>query len=136
MAIVEKKKKEEDVTSSGAATDQGASADPYGAKVGGLYKDLSEEGKGFVKGVIVHPRVTEKTTLLQQGGVYSFNIRKFATKPMVKRAVEMLYKVNVEVVRVITTPRKKRMRGRLEGWKSGSRKALVKIKAGQMIELP
>ncbi len=98
-------------------------------------------GKGEAKTTmawryIVAPHITEKATLLgEKENQYIFKVVKDANKTEIKKAIEELYKVKVEKVRIIKVPKKKRKRGRTEGWRKGYKKAIVKIKEGQKIEI-
>ena len=86
--------------------------------------------------IIFGPRITEKATgLTTHARIYSFNIAPQANKRMVKEAIEGMHKVNVSSIHMVNIPRKRRMRGRLEGWKKGYKKALVRVKEGQTIEI-
>ena len=85
---------------------------------------------------IVAPHITEKATLLaEKENQYVFKVAPDANKIEVKKAIEDLYGVKVEKVRIIKVPRKRRRRGRIEGWRKGYKKAIVKIKEGQKIEI-
>jgi large subunit ribosomal protein L23 len=84
---------------------------------------------------ILAPHVTEKATLLQRDGQYVFKVAPEANKTEIKKSIEEIYGVKVEKVRIINVPRKKRRRGRIEGWRKGYKKAIVKIKEGQKIEI-
>lgn len=79
--------------------------------------------------------VTEKATELVKERCYVFNVSPEANKTEIKRAVEDVYGVNVEAVRTIKVPGRKRRLGRHEGWKSGYKKAIVKLHEGQEIEI-
>ena len=85
--------------------------------------------------VLKSPQITEKATLLTEKNQYIFKIAPGANKTEVRKAVEGIYKVDVLDVRIIKIPAKKRRLGRVSGWKKGYKKAVVKIKAGQKIEL-
>lgn len=85
--------------------------------------------------VLKEPHITEKATDLADRGQYVFKIHKRANKTEVKKAVEELYNVDVRGVRIIKTRSKKRRLGRLEGWRKGYKKAIVKLKQGQRIEM-
>lgn len=85
--------------------------------------------------VLKEPQVTEKATDLVQKNQYIFKVFPRANKAEVKKAVQDAYGVNVESVRMISLPRKKRRLGRIEGWQSGTKKAVVKVKEGQKIEI-
>ena len=85
--------------------------------------------------VLIEPHVTEKATYLAEKNEYAFIVSKSANKTEVKRAIEDIYEVNVENVRMISIPGKKRRRGKVQGFKSGYKKAIIKIKKGQEIEV-
>lgn len=86
-------------------------------------------------GVLIFPRLTEKATALGKTNAYVFSIDGQANKIGVKRAVEGLWGVTVERVRILNMPGKERRRGRQIGWKPGFKKAIVKVKEGQTIEM-
>src|SRR3990172_8746635 len=94
--------------------------------------------------VLKRPLVTEKTTYLRDIRQYAFEVDPRATKPMIKQAVEEIFKVNVVSVQVINQPAKRRrhLRSRQIGKKAkqtvrnpGWKKAIVKLAANQRIEL-
>jgi len=84
--------------------------------------------------VLKHALVTEKATNFQKG-TYAFVVRDNSTKNEIKKAVKEVYNVDVESVRTITVPRKKKRLGRTQGWKKGFKKAIVRLKKGQEIEI-
>lgn len=81
------------------------------------------------------PQVTEKSTFLGEKNQYVFKVFPEANKPGIRKAVKELYGVDVLSVRIIKIPRKRRRLGRTSGWRTGYKKAIVKIKAGQKIEI-
>lgn len=86
--------------------------------------------------VLLAPRVTEKTTRVgEEGNQYVFRVVKDANKSEVRNAVEMLFDVSVESVRIVNVKGKNksfRMRpGRRSDWK----KAYVRVQEGQVIDL-
>lgn len=86
--------------------------------------------------VLRSPCITEKASVMgQQGNFYMFEVDGEANKIQIKKAVEDKYKVNVLQVRTINIHRKKVRRGKTEGFKKGYKKAIVKIKEGQNIEV-
>lgn len=85
--------------------------------------------------VLKKPHVTEKATDLTSKNQYIFEVFRDVNKNQIKKAVEDVYGVDVESVRVINIARKKRRLGRIEGWRQGYKKAVVKIKEGQKIEV-
>jgi large subunit ribosomal protein L23 len=85
---------------------------------------------------IVKPVVTEKSTVLQDlRNQYSFEVHPKANKPQIKKAVEALFDVHVESVAIMNMPGKQRRilgrPGSTPPWK----KALVKLRKGETIEL-
>jgi large subunit ribosomal protein L23 len=85
--------------------------------------------------VIVSPVVTEKATRLNEFSQVTFRVALDATKPEIKAAVEKLFSVKVEAVNTVVMKGKtKRFRGR-EGRRSDWKKAIVKLQAGQTIDL-
>jgi large subunit ribosomal protein L23 len=85
--------------------------------------------------IIKKPLLSEKNTEGQEAGRYSFLVDNRASKDQIKDAVQQLYKVDVEQVN--TQVRKGKMRRMKVGLtrESDSKKATVRIKAGQTIEL-
>ena len=81
------------------------------------------------------PQVTEKATGLVGQNQYVFKVWPRANKVETKKAIEDLYGVDVISVKIIKVPRKRRRLGRISGWRKGYKKAIVKIKEGQKIEI-
>ena len=85
--------------------------------------------------VIVSPVITEKATALSEHNKVVFKVRKDATKPQIKEAVEKLFDVKVMSVNTVLTKGKKKVfRGRL-GQRSDVKKAIVTLEAGQTIDV-
>lgn len=85
--------------------------------------------------VIVSPVVTEKATRLNEFSQVTFRVAIDATKPEIRAAVEQLFGVKVEAVNTVVMKGKiKRFRGR-EGRRSDWKKAVVRLQAGQTIDL-
>jgi large subunit ribosomal protein L23 len=85
--------------------------------------------------VIVSPVVTEKSTSASEHGKVVFNVRRDATKPLIKEAVEKLFNVKVEKVNTLVRKGKlKHFRGR-RGLQSDVKKAIVTLAAGQSIDV-
>lgn len=86
--------------------------------------------------ILKEPYITEKATDLEKDNKYVFRVFSKSNKKEIKKAVEGLYKVDVINVKIINVPAKKRRVGRrTEGWRKGYKKAVVKIKNGQKIEM-
>ena len=95
----------------------------------------SERGAGYETGVLRAPHVTEKTSNAAKENKYVFSIAPDANKFTVARVVEKKYGVEVTGVNMVRLPSKKRIRGKQIGWKAGLKKAIVKVKQGQTIEI-
>jgi len=85
--------------------------------------------------VLQSPHISERATRLAEGNQYVFKVYSGASKQEIKKAIEEIYGVKVLKVRTIKVPRKKKRLGRTLGWRKGYRKAIVKIKEGQSIEI-
>lgn len=86
--------------------------------------------------VLTEPHVTEKATELEKSNRYVFKVFKSANKPEITKAVESLYGVEVVNVRIVNIPKKRRrVRRRTEGFKKGYKKAIVRLKEGDRIEI-
>ena len=87
--------------------------------------------------VIIKPRITEKSVNQGEKNVYTFIVRRDATKHDVSDAIQALYKVTPVKVNIVNkAPRQFMSRGR--GRKineSGMKKAYVYLKAGDSISL-
>ena len=97
-------------------------------------KRKSKKG-GLASVVLRSPHVTEKSTALAGKNEYVFKVSYRTNKIEVRQAVEDLYGVDVMRVNIINVSRKKRRLGRQTGWRKGYKKAIVKIKEGQKIEI-
>ncbi|GAB4171416.1 MAG: 50S ribosomal protein L23 [Rhodocyclaceae bacterium] len=84
--------------------------------------------------VLLAPQISEKATrIADRNRQVIFVVAPDATKPEVKAAVELLFKVEVQSVQVANAKGKlKRSRGRI-GRRSDAKKAFVCLKPGQEI---
>ena len=84
--------------------------------------------------VLLAPQISEKATFIaEKNGQVVFRVATDATKPEVKAAVELLFKVEVEAVRIANVKGKTKRFGRSMGKRKGWKKAYVSLKAGQEI---
>ncbi|MDP9190276.1 MAG: 50S ribosomal protein L23 [Acidobacteriota bacterium] len=82
--------------------------------------------------IIRRPLVTEKSTILrEEENVLSFEVAGSANKIQVKQAVEELFKVKVEEVRLFNVRGKMKRMGRFVGKRRDWRKAYVRLKDGE-----
>ena len=84
---------------------------------------------------LIAPLITEKATMATQYNQVAFWVDPKATKTEIKSAVENLFKVEVTGVNTIKSHGKvKRFRGQ-KGVRSDRKKAFVRLKDGQTIDL-
>lgn len=84
--------------------------------------------------VIRRAIVTEKTTLLREGGqILAFEVAVAATKVDIKRAVEQLFGSKVADVRTAISHGKIKRQGRFAGQRPDWKKAYVRLKAGEQV---
>ncbi|MEW5788133.1 MAG: 50S ribosomal protein L23 [Pseudomonadota bacterium] len=82
--------------------------------------------------VILAPVISEKATMLaDKREQVIFRVATNATKPEIKAAVELLFKVQVEAVQVTNVKGKNKRFGRFNGRRSDWKKAFVCLKPGQ-----
>ncbi len=85
--------------------------------------------------VLIAPHVTEKTSrMMQNHNQYTFRVRRAATKTDIKKAVELMFEVKVDGVRVINEPGKQRRFGKTRGRTQDWKKAYVSLAEGQAID--
>jgi large subunit ribosomal protein L23 len=104
-------------------------------QVARVEKRSSQAKGGYNLSAIKAPYITEKAVNLTDKNFYVFKVDGGSNKIEIKKAVEAMYKVDVERVAIINTPDKKVGRGRMAGTQRGFKKALVRIKDGQKIEV-
>ena len=81
--------------------------------------------------VLLAPHISEKSTIIaDRDRQFVFKVRSDATKTEVKQAVEHLFKVEVNGVRVCSTQGKQKRFGQKLGRRTGSKKAYVTLKPG------
>lgn len=86
--------------------------------------------------IIIAPLITEKSTdLKEKERLLCFKVHRDANKIEIKKAVEELFKTEVEYVRVMNFKGKSKRYGRFTGLRPSWKKAYVKIKdTAKMIE--
>jgi large subunit ribosomal protein L23 len=84
--------------------------------------------------VLLAPQISEKATMLaEKSNQVVFVVTPDATKPEIKAAVELLFKVQVSAVQVANAKGKVKRFGRTMGRRSNVRKAFVSLMPGQEI---
>ncbi len=85
--------------------------------------------------IIRRPLITEKSTMQKEmQNQLAFEVDRRANKIEIKKAVERIFKVQVENVRTINYQGKRKRLGRNIGRRRHWKKAIVSLKPGQKIE--
>lgn len=88
--------------------------------------------EGRLAQVLVAPIVSEKGTMLaEKHNQVLFKVLRDATKPEIKAAVELMFKVEVESVQTVQHKGKVKRTGKSIGRRDHVKKAYVSLKAGQ-----
>ena len=85
--------------------------------------------------VIVSPVITEKATNASEQNKVVFRVRKTATKPQIKAAVERLFDVKVEAVNTLVRKGKIKMFRGTRGVQSDIKNAVVTLAEGHKIDV-
>ena len=85
--------------------------------------------------VIVAPVITEKATFASDLNEVVFKVRKNATKPQIKAAVEGLFDVKVESVNTLVRKGKTKIFRGNRGTQSDVKKAVVTLAEGHRIDV-
>lgn len=85
--------------------------------------------------VLLKPILTEKS--LNKTNVYVFQVSLFADKTKVKHAIESIYKVKVDRVKIVVKKGKTKLLGRRRVAKSlpNTKKAYVTLKSGEIEDI-
>ncbi len=84
---------------------------------------------------ILAPVITEKSTMASEYNQVMFRVRRSATKPEIKAAVETLFGVKVKAVNTLNRKGKlKRFRGML-GKQQDIKNAIVTLEEGESIDI-
>ncbi len=85
--------------------------------------------------VLLSPRVTEKTSLVgDDSNQYVFRVASDANKSDIRAAVEQIFEVSVESVRVVNVKGKKKTFKMRPGKRNNWKKAYVRVQEGQVID--
>lgn len=85
--------------------------------------------------VLLAPRVTEKTARIgDESNQYVFKVAPDANKTEIRAAVEALFEVKVESVRVVNVKGKSKMFKQRPGKRSNWKKAYVRVQEGQTLD--
>lgn len=84
--------------------------------------------------IIIKPIISEKSYDLAAEQKYTFEVDRRATKPEIRRAVEVIFDVNVLAVNTMNRKGKPKRQGWSQGHRSSWKKAIVTLEEGQRIE--
>ena len=85
--------------------------------------------------VLLSPRVTEKSTrVAESSNQYVFKVTTDSNKKEIKDAVEKLFEVNVESVRIVNVKGKSKSFKLRTGKRNDWKKAYVRVQEGQVID--
>ena len=86
--------------------------------------------------IIIRPIVTEKTMKLSNDeNKVTFMVAKNANKISVAQAIREIYNIKAEKVNIVNVHPKTRRVGRYEGKTNAYKKAIVKLPAGESIDI-
>jgi large subunit ribosomal protein L23 len=85
--------------------------------------------------VLLAPHVSEKSArVAERDNHIVFRVRRDASKPEIKAAVELMFEVKVDSVRVVNSAGKSKRFGGRAGRRSDFKKAYVSLAEGQTID--
>jgi large subunit ribosomal protein L23 len=85
--------------------------------------------------ILLAPHISEKsTTVADVNNQVVFKVARDATKPEIKRAVELMFEVKVKTVTVANVKGKHKRFGRIQGRRSDWKKAYVTLETGHEID--
>jgi len=89
-----------------------------------------------IMNVILAPHVTEKAANVgESSNQYVFRVASDATKPEIKKAVEALFEVEVDAVRVLNTKGKTKRFGARMGRRKDWKKAYIRLAEGSTLNI-
>ncbi len=90
--------------------------------------------EGHLATILVAPIISEKATRLgEKQNQVLFKVLRSATKPEIKAAVELMFKVEVDSVQTVNQKGKTKRFGRSVGRRDHVKKAYVSLKEGQKL---
>jgi len=85
--------------------------------------------------ILLSPVISEKSALAaDKANQFSFKVATGATKPEIAKAVELLFNVEVDQVRVLNVKGKRKRFGQMQGKRKDWKKAFVRLKEGHDID--
>jgi len=84
---------------------------------------------------IISPNITEKSTSLSEFNKIVFRVHKNASKNLIKKSIEKIFKVKVIKINTINLKGKTKIVKNKKAFKPGYKKAIITLKKGQSIDL-
>jgi large subunit ribosomal protein L23 len=85
--------------------------------------------------VLLAPQISEKSARVgEESNQFVFRVRRDATKPDIKAAVELMFDVKVADVNVVNVAGKRKRFGQRVGRRQDYKKAYVRLAPGERIE--
>ncbi|MFN3301549.1 MAG: 50S ribosomal protein L23 [Patescibacteria group bacterium] len=85
--------------------------------------------------ILIRPIITEKASLLEKEGKYTFEVSPKANKIEIKKAIEKIYKVKPLKINIIKLKGKQVRSGWISGRRKNWKKAIVTLRKGEKIDL-
>ena len=85
--------------------------------------------------LIVSPVITEKATIASDSNQFVFKVRREATKPQIKAAIEKLFDVKVMAVNTLVRKGKSKVFRGMRGKQQDVKKAVVTLADGYRIDV-
>ena len=98
-----------------------------------VFKEEVVDKKEKTHPLIKNPRITEKSAIYAEKGIYTFNVGQSANKNEIKKAIKFIYGVTPVRVSVTQIAKKSVTRRGITSVKQGGKKAVVHLKKGDKI---
>ena len=85
--------------------------------------------------LVVAPVITEKATIASESNQFVFRVRREATKPQIKAAIEKLFDVKVTAVNTLVRKGKAKVFRGVRGRQQDFKKAVVTLADGHRIDV-
>ena len=95
--------------------------------------DEKVESKEKTHPLLKGARITEKSAIDAERGVYTFNVARIANKNELKKAINFVYGVTPERISITQIAEKNVTRRGITSTKQGGKKAVVHLKKGDKI---
>lgn len=99
-------------------------------------KAPKKPGQERLMSVLLGPHISEKSSRISEGSnQFVFRVRRDASSPEIKAAVELMFEVKVAGVNIVNVGGKRKRFGQRLGVRQDFKKAYVRLAAGQNLDL-